>query len=399
MMRHKFIFPIATLKEEVEKRTSKLGQMRSTDEAPHLLERLSLTEGESFLTDEYLDEAAAETYDWIKAFGRNVKNAYRVYPNGVLKEVVEDEGAKVSRNLSPILFYTAEQKPNYQMYSDDAGSYFDLERYEAIDDEGTRWGWKAGTMELYSTVYPIVEGSALYKNSDGIQAGVAHLDYAPVAGKKTYVITGSFEDIVVETGIAQYVDVKFSVFWRRGVEEAPFEDLMQEVVLRRYEEDETMSVFSFEVELEEDPQFGWETIAGVDNAQVVITHIEPAQRVDIHRGDYVKYTNLEGVVLYGVSTGEGKDPLWVEEWLEEDFRNSIVFRVELPDWSDENMLPSVQRNLKEALVDYILYKWLEVVYPKEADTYYEHFEDKAHKAQLGLNTEKRVLQRGSLWLH
>ena len=63
------------------------------------------------------------------------------------------------------------------------------------------------------------------------------------------------------------------------------------------------------------------------------------------------------------------------------------------------MLPSVKRNLKESLVDYIIYRWFETVNPKEADDYKEKADDKGHKAQLGLNTEKTILQRGSLWLH
>lgn len=78
-----FTFTDADILKEVTKRTSFLGKSRGTEQQAHLLDRLSLTEGESFLFDEFMDDAITEVYDWIKAFGRGINNAC-THNNGTL---------------------------------------------------------------------------------------------------------------------------------------------------------------------------------------------------------------------------------------------------------------------------------------------------------------------------
>jgi len=409
MLRHRFIFPIDNLKKEVEKRTSKLGQMRGTDDQPHLLERLSLTDGESFMADEFLQDAAAETYDWIKAFGRRVKNAYRYVPKMEMKEVVENWGVKMTvegervNNLAvlfPVTSYHAEQNPVYQMYSDDAGSYFDLERYPDIDEEGTKWGWKAGTMVVYSTIYPVVEGTPLYLNSENPQeVGSVYLSYEPVGGKKTYSISGAFDEVLIERGKSSGYTIEMKVFWTTGVERAPFKKQQTNIVVWRDSGDKRINNFEFEVELPaEDSDFGAVTIDSVDSVELRVYSIAPQTPVTLDKGDYVEYESADGYFYYGIIAKSGLPIVWEECYLK-DFNNSIVFEVELPNWVDQNMIPSAERHLKEALVNYVIWKWLEYVYPKEAEVYEEKFEEKGHQAQLALNTENHVLQRSTGWLH
>jgi hypothetical protein len=63
-----FSYKISDILDEITKRTSYLGKMRSTEQEPFLVDRLSLTSGENFMFKEFIDNAANETYEWVKAF-------------------------------------------------------------------------------------------------------------------------------------------------------------------------------------------------------------------------------------------------------------------------------------------------------------------------------------------
>ena len=67
---------------EATKRSSYIGKMRGDKDHTDFIDRMSLTEGESFLSDEMLADAIEQTYEWVQAFGRGVENPYGVVTDG-----------------------------------------------------------------------------------------------------------------------------------------------------------------------------------------------------------------------------------------------------------------------------------------------------------------------------
>lgn len=348
---HSFIFPIATLKEEVEKRTSYLGKMRGTQTETHLLDRLSLTDGESFLTDEFLDEAAVETYDWIKAFGRNISNAYKVYPDGELKRVVENEGVRLTID----------------------GVEQDLSQRIQI---------------------PLTED--MYIVNDNKDVGDNYLIYN--------ITFKNLPSIKINLGEAQKFGYSIVVHYSSIGDDDVFENQLQKKAKNiEYNADDIdgsellLSITSYSLVVKKD-EFN-SHLQSIESIEIIIESIKPKQTYRFVKGDYVQYVHADGREEYGIVDSVSADNTFSAFWFDRDIRGAIVYNVELPDWSDVNMLPMVERNLKEALVNYIIYRWFEMVMPKEAEQYKEQWTEKAHQAQLGLNTERRVLQRPNFWLH
>lgn len=339
---HSFIFPIANLRTLVEKRTTVLGANRSADGEPHQIERLSMTKGEKFLFDDYLQEAAAETYNWIRAFGRNIANAYKVYPAGELIQVAENNGAKIMMggNVQP---------------------------------------FPAFTIPVSISMLAIRHNLQL---SD------------PSAGLHVYNVNVHLPNIYLYLGRATEMHVDVHVHYTT-IADGIFEDAGAHTIRWNITEDaEEQNSLMFTLSLQSD-DFD-KKLKSIDSVEIVVTDVI-APKQEFKRGDYIEVTTKGGLKMYGIVT-TACDDIPVAEWLPGDLRDSIVYKVELPDWQDRNMLPSVENHLQEAIVNYIMWRWFENTNPKEAEVYYEKWEDKAHKAQLGLNAEQKVLQRKSTWL-
>lgn len=77
-----FSYPKSDILLEAEKRSSYFGKMRADKEHEDFIDRMSLTDGESFLSDEMLDDAIEQTYEWLQAFGRDVEEPYGITTDG-----------------------------------------------------------------------------------------------------------------------------------------------------------------------------------------------------------------------------------------------------------------------------------------------------------------------------
>ena len=56
-------------------------------------------------------------------------------------------------------------------------------------------------------------------------------------------------------------------------------------------------------------------------------------------------------------------------------------------------MSSIDRNIKEALVNYIIWRWFEYTNPQEADRFYVKFEAYASEAKNGMDSEREIMQR------
>lgn len=356
-----FIFPIADIQKEVEKRSSYLGKMRvvaGSDAAvpQHQLDRMSLTKGEDFLFQEYLREAATETYDWIRAFGRHHgERAMRLYGSSTTHTLKENCGVKV------------------------------------VDNTGVEYGTR------YVKYNPEIQ-------PDG-------------ASDKTAISLPFGLPITIQKQDASQYKLRTTIKYIVGVEDTPFEEVCYYQKEESRSKDYTTSSAYMEVELE-GSSWGAPYVKSVEYVLIEITEIVPASALSAAKDEYIEYQRQNGTTeWYQVRTAFSTDKLFVPaDWvnnlerLEEDLRDSIVYRLCIPEWSDSGMYKVVDNRLREAIVNYILWRWFETVLqeedrysrygqkmPHEAERYFEKYEEVAHQAQLGLNAEKQPLQRKYKW--
>lgn len=94
----------------------------------------------------------------------------------------------------------------------------------------------------------------------------------------------------------------------------------------------------------------------------------------------------------------------VHEWLQAfsrdiqtpyglDEEDKVFFVLQPRSWWARNEFSSVEMNIKNALLEYIIYSWFEMVNPEESVLHYTKYEEYARRAQMGMNTAKGVLER------
>lgn len=116
---------------EVTKRTSYIGKMRGDKDHADFIERMSLTEGESFLSDEMLADAIEQTYEWVQAFGRGVENPYGIDENGNIVFTLQPRNWWDRAAFGRVERYLKESLINYIIFrwfemvnADEAEAYF-----------------------------------------------------------------------------------------------------------------------------------------------------------------------------------------------------------------------------------------------------------------------------------
>ena len=352
---HSFIIPIASLQEKVEKHTSVLGKHRSGEGSPHLLDRYSLTEGEGFLFDDYLKEAVVKTYHWMKAFGRNLKDGYRIYGDGSLVQVRADNGIGITVN---------------------------------------------GYAESIPTaVIPI--SSWMYTTTLNAAESAANED-------KTYDVVISLPIIKILIGTVSQITYAAKIKYRTLAGGAFDENCEYNMADVDITSDTTLSsTLSFRIHVD---QTGFDTVLDrIDCMEITLKDIVLPTLDTYTKGTFIEHIAIDGS-CFGEQSADGT--IQVERWYEQNIRKCVVMNVELPDWQDRNMIPAAQELIEEALINYILFRWFESVQDESAttrggnwrkpvslaDIHYQKWEEKAHEVQMALNSERKILQRKSTWL-
>lgn len=337
-----FQYNIGDIRLEVEKRSSYLGAMRSNNKQ-QLLERISLTEGENFLFYEYLKEATAETYDWIQAFGRGDENGYRIFLNGQTHTLYENCGT-------------------------------------GIEHEGKKYG-KRYIYYLHDDDYTIdVENQTM---------NVVNIDL-------------SYDDpISINLGHASKYKLKVTAKIIKGYHDNPFEDIEDKELLNTERNSNTDIIhYSFREAIQLN-ELGALSIKKIEYLLIEVYDIEPSGGLVISENDYIKFIDIsdEEKLYYALSeihtdnVFSPNDFLDKLDLLEDDYRNKVIYKLDCPDWQDSSMYKVVDNRLREALVNYILYRWFEMVYPDESEKYFNQWEKKSHDAQMALNREHTILKR------
>lgn len=328
-----FNYNIDALLEEVTKRTSYTGMMRGTEQEPYLVDRMSLTSGENFMFKEFLEEAVHETYDWVKAFGRNI-----------------------------------------HAYDKIVSEYEDVPIYK---DYGVRMvGVDGNDMKV---------GETIKLDADFIQSPTS--------------IQVTFDEIIFKNGVND-ASAKVNVKWKLVVYSVLGGELNTVEILNattNYDTKPSVPVSSIDFPFESQEATGdTHEIKKVELS--VYAEPYPNTITNIKKGTYVEYRTDFGddsiFDLYKVNADcTNADWMNHSSKLNYDPRGCVVYMLECKEHFDENMIPSVDRALKEAIINRIIYLWFEYVNAPEAEKYLLKFEEYGHKAQLGMNTRTKDIQR------
>lgn len=111
-----FSYPASAIKNEAYKRSSYLGKMRGDKEHEDFINRMSLTEGESFLSDDMLADAIEQTYEWVQAFGRNIEESHVMTQEGNIVFTLQPRVWWDRQAFSTVERYLKEALINYVLY-------------------------------------------------------------------------------------------------------------------------------------------------------------------------------------------------------------------------------------------------------------------------------------------
>lgn len=335
-MLHSFVYPLGDLKRELEKRSSFLGSQRVTDETPDMLNRFALTDGESFLSNDMLLEAIDETYSWLKAFGRGTGCGYDIYADSKTHSVSNNRGVKISFNGES----------------------------------------RSGLTEFYR----IKKQSSVYEDNDNI--GCYKIDELVIN---------------IQLGEAKSLTYSIVVRYKLGYEKGPFlskfHTFTKTGVITEDLELSGLSALVIDEEVHKD--FGKSHLAVISDVAVALSDIE-VDDIEVKRGEYVEYIDYSGAKSYYIADRDftiGFGSSYYGVALESDLRGKLVIRLDIPDWVDTNMFGKTERDIREAIVDYVLYRWFEYVSQDDASAYFERFEEKAKAAKFALNSERVLLKR------
>jgi hypothetical protein len=138
------------------------------------------------------------------------------------------------------------------------------------------------------------------------------------------------------------------------------------------------------------------TLQSVD-VEIVVRET-PMNVVPVKAETYVEYhpnLNDMSVTEYYQDVKDCTNVNWKAnaDKLPDDPRDKVMFILEQVNNFDVNMIHVIDRNIKEAIVNYILFRWYEFVLPTEYENYYLKFEDYAYKAKVGMNSTVKPIQR------
>ena len=322
-----FNYRVDDIFEELTKRTSKLGQMRGTEQEPFLVDRLSLTKGENFMFSEFLEDAVSETYDWLRAFGRCIP----MYDKIVLK--YEDRKEYINHKCT---IQANGRLLDGNVYKEDNCTF----RVSGTQIQLSHKTITVSNLTDSNKTVKIICNATLYENVKG--EIVTHV-----------ITTETIEEI--STHVQHEVHIEY----------------LPDVVTPSY-------INRVDVEIK---------------VEILPTVVEP-----IKKGTYVEYytdySNPDFYELYQVNYDcTNADWLDYSCKLAVDPRDCVVFILERPIHMDLNVMSSIDRNIKEALVNYIIFKWFEYTNVEEADKFFAKFEYYAEKAKIGMDSETKIRQR------
>lgn len=354
-----FSYRLNDLYEELKKRTSYLGKMRNSDASYDLIDRLTLTSYEKFLSEGFVEDAAVQTYDWLRAFGRRVHNAMQIVTNYKQCDIYKDyglttdaasqaNGAVIGKEYI-IQCFTSQTQSTKNLCSAD----IQKGKITILTPDITLL---SKTTDINYTInYTYVIKTALTATSS---LGVSSVNVTKeIVNKKQGSIKCGNNDKVV---LSDTLDFTFldgsSVHLLSGVD--------------------------IKVSISVTPT----TPEPLQVGTYVLYHKNIGTGSSNSNGQYIEYYQVEK---------ECDTSNWYSNCyrLSIDTRDCIVFTLERTSYFDASMIPSIDKHIEEAIINYVMYRWLEYVKPDEASEFFNKFEMHAHQAKDGMESETSMQQR------
>ncbi len=320
-------YEIEDIATRVEQLTSKIGQMRTdSDKKMTLYERMSMTEGERFLFDEFLRDGVDEVYSYLQAFGSVVDMACVINDSEPI-EVKENDGVVIG----------------VDGVRSDTRLKLDVSSFSTD-----------GVDRLLINISPIHitnpkkdKITIVFTCSYTASVNGSPLVYGKLSTEQSYVAEDFYITSLVFDGLA-------------------LQSAMGQI------EVEDVNGLSGDV------------------------HVVWSDSTAIGFGSLVRYTDCLGSDNYYYALEDcASDTFEASKRMLADGDESgcVVYRLEQKEWQDEQMLNRVYRYIKEALINYIIWRWFEMVNTDESEVYALRWQKYCEDAQAGLNSERVTLRR------
>ncbi len=332
-------YKLEDLQQEVEKRTSYLGRMRSTENSPHLYDKVALTKGETFLYQEYLQNVISEIISYLQPWIRNINNPYIIYPDAPIHNVKHDLGVYAQWN----------------------GQQF----YKGKNLTITNPQFENGVLtDFINSRLVLHNGNAIIA---GLKITIGYTTYIPNTPVINY-------NLILDNGT---FPISFAqqntIFEDNGTWEINFP--LQSTELGN---EQIKSVDWIKLEIEASIGQSYSTLSAKKGEYVIVEYPDNTEKLFLLNNDW-----QEGVVpLTDVAT-----------IFDKNYLNAILFNLDMPQWWNNAMLGTAKRQLRETLVNGIIAQWLEIVLPDEAERFALKAQAAIENTIQALNAENKPLNR------
>jgi len=408
-----FYYPIKDVAEEVYKMSSMIGSKRPTEAAPHQIDFYSLSEDEQTTFNSLCKNASIRVFDVMMGYTDRRIDCYQYNEGDVPFSKSENNGLSINvTSVTPTYSSTSVQYNKIISNSvSSAQGHTDLTREKFLVDNGYTYEealdiitkLKAGTtVVLFDN---IDDNTATTLANQATTAGLAPHGVTPTYTKTKHQISVATSWNTGTANVTANDKFAFHIVARYVVT-----NYMGERELRTIEKDveytpqsltnSFSTTFILDIEIDDStpivPGYYAETFIGVFDASITSSKavdVTPTPYPDL---SYITYTPLQGdSILYMAlqdtdSNADFNDPsLFVRA--EVDFRESIHYILKKPLYIKPNEIKPVDDAIWNSIVYDVLYNWLMMISPKEAEPYILKASDMLINLKMRLNTLDRSI--------
>lgn len=330
----KFSYGYDALYEEVYKRTSFISKNRGTDVLAHQLSQMSFTRDEDFMFKPFIKEAASNIYEKLYPFSKDIEKAFRF-----IDSVRTVELPKLPDITNHADIDDGSELSSVLLRHDDAvGSWYTLSGLTNVDIHTPIDYKKFGIKIVVRFTYSVLCGNRRVVRSEYLESIVSAKVSKPATWSATvFVAEGVYGKDIERFGQVLSLDVVESKIVRKGVPDK------------------------------------------------------------INKGDYVELSGEDDVELYKAledtdSNGDILNPYLFEKQ-DIDERNSVVYRLNILEWMDDNAFSITDNAIFEAIVNFVIYRWFLIVNPSESSIYYSFYDDYLTRIIHRINAQKKPVRR------
>lgn len=298
-----FYYPLSLLQKQIDRDTSYLGKFRRTEQTPHLLDLINMTEDERDMFLELIETAMADVFDRLGKYTPNIPHKSYQFNEGSKNVLINTLPVITPASVGHTLTISTDKKH--------ITGTFDF--LPSVQPDETKYGLMAHIKITYTVAYDFIEGGEAdhYQETKCMSVRV-HKENTP------------------------------PYYYSQSINEK----IQLEPASYTFTESYLKTIDDFEVE-------------GVD---VILLSGEP-----IEKGAWVEYDGKLYVAEDDSTTKkfleEFDEKVFVEQ--KKDFRNSVHYILEYPHTLSTQYIEPLDIAIRTAIVSHIIRDWVEYSYPDE----------------------------------